>query len=257
MSQNRDQRYPTASAMCDALKGTAEAATLVGKSEAATIIHAPSAATLASPVTVASPAATAMPGETTVVRTSSGKPNRLKPIAIGVAALVLIGVAFGVFFAYQNRKNTEAAATPAPTPVATATATPEVVHAAADPSPASVNEDKKSESPIVAVETAKKIEKAKKNPKAPKDNDEPDEEPSPDIGGQYEGLKNVPVPGTPPQVFGPRVRPMRGTGTKNFPDGTQVQTYPDGTRVVTMPDGSKHVFPAGTQWLRRRPARKQ
>src|SRR6185369_10960458 len=90
MSQNRDQRYPTASAMCDALKGTAEAATLVGKSEAATIIHAPSAATLASPVTVASPAATAMPGETTVVRTSSGKPNRLKPIAVGVAELVLI-----------------------------------------------------------------------------------------------------------------------------------------------------------------------
>ena len=119
-----------------------------------------------------------------------------------------------------------------------------------------LTEEKKAENPIIPGDTAKKIEKAKKNPKAPKGNDDPDEEPSPDIGGQYQGLKDVPEPATPPQVFGPRVRPTRGTATKNFPDGTQVQTYPDGTRVVTMPDGSKHVFPAGTQWLRRRPARK-
>ena len=46
MSQNRDQRYPTAAAMREALKGTGEAATLMGRSEAATVILPPSAATL-------------------------------------------------------------------------------------------------------------------------------------------------------------------------------------------------------------------
>src|SRR6267142_5438527 len=46
MSQNRDQRYQTASAMRTALKGTSEAATLVGRSEAATMLQAPSPGTL-------------------------------------------------------------------------------------------------------------------------------------------------------------------------------------------------------------------
>src|SRR6267142_6409538 len=46
MSQNRDQRYPTAAAMRDALKGPAKAATLVGRSEAATMLQAPSPGTL-------------------------------------------------------------------------------------------------------------------------------------------------------------------------------------------------------------------
>ncbi len=262
MSQGRDQRYATASAMCDALKGTAEAATLVGKSEAATIIHAPSAATLASGATVPSPAATVMPGETTVVRTSSANGSRLKPIAIGVAALVLIGVVFGVFFALQHRNNNQATATPELSPAATPTATPEAEHVAAEPSSGSVTDEKKvasGENPIVAAgsDTAKKVEKSKKNPKAPKDADEPDDEPSPDVAEQYQGLKNVPIPDTP-EVFVPRVnRPLRGTTTKSFPDGTQVTTMPDGTRVVVMPDGKRHVFPAGTPFLRRRPVRKQ
>jgi serine/threonine protein kinase len=263
MSQNREQRYATASAMCDALKGTAEAATLVGRSEAATIIHAPSAATLASGPTIASAGATAMPGETTVVRSPSEKPSRLKPIAIGVAALVLIGVICGVFLAYQHRRNTEAAvpvAAETPAVNANVTASP-AEHVAIEPSSGSANEENKpasGEKPVIILgaETAKKIEKPKKNSKAANDDSEPDDEPSPDVAEQFQ-FKNVP-PQTPP-VYAPRnpVRPLRGAGTKNFPDGTQIQTYPDGTRVVTTPDGAKHVLPPGAKWIFRRPLRKQ
>jgi serine/threonine protein kinase len=267
MSQNRDQRYTTASAMCEALKGTTEAATLVGRSEAATIIHAPSAATLASAATRGSSGPTALPaaGETTVVRTASAKANSFKPVAIGVAALVLIGVMVGAFFAYQRRNNDAAVVAPAnpvesPSANANLSASPETEHATVEPSSGSVDDGKKlqGEHPIIIVsETAKKNEKPKRNEKAAKDNSEPDDEPSPDVAEQFQGPKTFPIPQTPP-VFEPRnnVRPLRGTGTKNFPDGTQVQTYPDGTRVVTMSDGSKHVFPPGAKFLRRRPLRR-
>jgi serine/threonine protein kinase len=262
MSQNREQRYATASAMCDALKGTSEVATLVGRSEAATIIHPPSAATLSSGATSASPGATAVPGETTVVRPASAKRGWLRPIGIGVAALVLIGGVFGVFFAYQSRyKNQTNAPLVAETPSANAnvSAAP-AEHVAIEPSSGSVDEGKKSvtsDHPIIILgDSAKKTEKPKKNPKAANDDSDPDDEPSPDVADQFQGFKNIPVPQTP-QVFAPRggVRPIRGT--KSFPDGTQVTTLGDGTRVVTMPDGTKHVFPPGAQWLRRRPLRKQ
>src|SRR5688572_24907068 len=49
MSQNRDQRYPTAAAMRAALDGTGEVATLVAKTEAATVLFDRPSTTLADP----------------------------------------------------------------------------------------------------------------------------------------------------------------------------------------------------------------
>ena len=137
MSQNRDQRYPTAAAMRDALRGTGEAATLMGKSEAATMLISSSAATLAdsSLATKADSTPTMLKtGETTVVRRGTTAPQRrVAPWAIGVGALVLIGVLFGGFFAYQRRSNPNAGAAttiaPEPTPdSASAQASPATEH---------------------------------------------------------------------------------------------------------------------------------
>ena len=110
MSQNRDQRYPTATAMRAALKGTAETVTLAGGSEAATILHAPGVATLGAPPYAEATPTMLKASESTVVQSPAPVARRrVAPWAIGVAALVLIGVLFGVFYAYQQRNANGAA----------------------------------------------------------------------------------------------------------------------------------------------------
>ena len=228
MSQNRDQRYQTAAAMRDAFKGTAEAATLVGRSEAATILHAPSAATLATlpdadaTATILKPGETAH-GETTVVRhPAPAASSRVAPWAIGVAALVLIGVLFGGFYAYQ-RRNSNASATPnnsgeqvninsvkvEPSPV--------TEHASASP----------SETSAATADASKKNEKAAKN--AQKSGEQPYDlsgvrklaaenkagkghtaaEPTPNATEQYPNIDSVPAMPDHPEVFIPNT-PRRG-----------------------------------------------
>ena len=263
MMQNRDQRYPTAAAMRSALKGTEEAATLVGRSEAATILHAPSAATLANSQTLIAGPATSRPGETTVVRTPTpAAPRRVKPWAIGIAALLLIGALFGGFYAYQHRNSSAAveATKPAETPApAQAEASPTTEHA--EPASGTVVEEKKPAavgSPTAVAESAKKNEKSsRKNQKAEKNPAEADD-PAIDLAEQ--GAKPKPgegVPQTPP-VFMPRLDPFKQLGatkTRNLPGGGQVTTLSDGTRIVTMPNGTQQIIPPGGKVLRRRPLR--
>lgn len=276
MSQNRDQRYPTAVVMRDALKGTAEAVTLVGKSEAATILHAPSAATLAdhshadATATMLKPGLTA-PGETTIVRPQPAPVRKaVAPWAIGAGALLLIGVLFGGFYAYQHR-NANAAAAPTnsgeqvninsmkvePSPSAEHAASGPAsgaldgakTGAVANQSPA-VNEPKKNE------KTAKKNEKAGKSAAASAAEFDPKTTaPSP-----YPNPREVPANPDAPEVFIPnRPRNDRGarqTGTpttRTLPDGTQVMIFPDGTRMVTRPNGVPRVLRPG-QRIRRRNA---
>ncbi len=74
MSQNRDQRFPTAAAMRAALNGTGEVATLVGRTEAATVLFDSPAATLRD--VPPAEAKTAIIGETTVVRSPVGTAKR-------------------------------------------------------------------------------------------------------------------------------------------------------------------------------------
>jgi serine/threonine protein kinase len=268
MSQNRDQRYPTAAAMRAALKGTAEAATLFGRSEAATVIHAPSAATLANTASAEATATSLKPGETTVVRTAVPVvKNRVAPWAIGVAALLLIGVLFGGFYAYQRRNNSNSA------PVSTTSAeqvninsvkvepSPTSEDVAREPAAGNPNEDKKvvvANHPTTIDEAAKKNEKAtRKNARAAEKSANSDAEPSPEIVEEYPNLKGVPET---PEIFIPNVpragkqgvRQMEGTRTRNLPDGTQVMIFPDGTRIVTMPDGTKRVLRPRPRILRRK-----
>src|SRR2546423_1096652 len=119
MSQNREQRFPSAAAMRGALNEVGDGSPLVGKTEAATILLQPSAATLADATrpsakqtlgsntsrtrSVQAPAKT---GDTTVAQVNgrSGR-KRVAPWVIGAAALVLIGILFAGFYAYQRGNN--------------------------------------------------------------------------------------------------------------------------------------------------------
>jgi serine/threonine protein kinase len=273
MSQNRDQRFPTAAVMRAALKGTGEVATLVGRTEAATVLFEQPAATLAegSP----SDARTVMKtSETTVVRSQVGTgKRRVAPWAIGAAALVLIGVLFGVFYAYQHRNNSTAVTAPnnsaeqgnlnsaniQPSPALNQTAT--------ESGSGDLNEVKKlviSNHPSPASEPVKKIEKAVKNnekageKRARAANDVT--EPIPGVAEQHPELKNMPAVPNTPEIFVPDgsrpnrsgLRRMGIPTTRNLPDGTQVMTLSDGTRIVTFPNGTKRVFPPGQRIVRRR-----
>jgi serine/threonine protein kinase len=254
MRQNRDQRYPTAAAMRDALKGTAEVATLAGKSEAATVLHSPSAATLTERAQVDSTPTMLKPGETTVVRSQAPLVRRrVAPWALGAAALVLIGVLFGGFYAYQHRNSAEATE-----PVNSGDRT-NVNSAPVEPSPATQHatsepagnlpEEKQpvATTPLIANEPAKKSEKTAKKNKAEKNPADDDEEPDTNTG-EHSTMKDVPVAPDTPEQFIPNNAPR----TRTLRDGTQVTLLPDGRRIVTAKDGTVRVFPSGTRLLRRR-----
>jgi len=252
MRQSRDQRYPTAAAMRDALRGTAEVATLTGKSEAATVLHAPTAATLTERAQADSTPTMLKPGETTVVRSEATvAKRRLAPLALGVAAVVLIGVLFGGFYAYQHR-NSVAATAPVDTGDQNNANTPPVEpsptlqHATSEPGSGNLTEEKRpvATTPPVATELAKKSEKTAKKNKAEKSPVDADEEPDTNAGEP----KDVPVAPDTPELFIPNNTPR----TRTLRDGTQVTLMPDGRRIVTSRDGSVRVIPSGTRLLRRR-----
>jgi serine/threonine protein kinase len=260
MSQNRDQRYPTAATMRAALKGTGEAETLMGRSEAATVILAPSAATLAD-TTEDSTATKLKTGETTVASPArSTRQRRVAPWAIGVAALVLIGVLFGGFYAYQRRNNSDALGQPPvtsePTPnnAVSPRESPAGEHSAAAPVSGGLTEVKPLVVPehptgeTAKIETPKKGEKAKNNEKA---GSKPAK--SPDEGESFNPVA--------PKVPDPNVPDYSRTDRRNLPgvpqvrtlrDGTQVMILADGTRIVTMPNGTKRVVPPGVKVPRRK-----
>ena len=270
MSQNRDQRYATASEMRSALKQTDEAATLMSRAEAATVILPTTPATLAgispseSQATAVQAGAT-QTGETTVVRPKEAGRNRLLPWAMVAAALVVIGIGFGGFYAFQHRANSSTTEQPVNNEQSGATAQPSTAPSdnSTQPTAGTLKDEKTPESGARTAETVKKNEKTGKNV-------------------EKAGTKPVttviiqaPVPGTPPPVPDrkPQVQPEPPDTTdaeppdpggrgrekrptmKTFPDGTRVLTAPDGSRVVIFPNGAKRVFPApGARPMRRRPS---
>jgi len=255
MRQSRDQRYPTAAAMRDALKGTAEVATLTGKSEAATVLHVPSAATLTEKAQVDSTPTMLKPGETTVVRSEATVvKRRVAPWALGVAALILIGVLFGGFYAYQHRNSVEATA---PINVgdqnnvnaAPVEPSPATQHATSEPASGNLKEEKQavSTTPPVANEPAKKTEKTAKKNKSEKTPAEADEEPDTNAG-EHNTTNDVPVAPDTPEQFIPNNTPR----TRTLRNGNQVIPSLDGRRIVTARDGTVRVIPSGTRLLRRR-----
>jgi serine/threonine protein kinase len=271
MSQNREQRFPSAAAMRAALSSADEVATLVGRTEAATVLFDSPAATLRD--VPPAEAKTAVIGETTVVRSPVGAAKRrLAPWVIGAASIVLIGVLFGAFYAYQQRKNSNASTAPVNSGEqgtmnsVTVMPSPGSSEVGSQPSSSPLSEDNKTvvgNNPPVVNEPAKKTEKATKNSekaveKRAKATGAP--ELTPGLTEQYPDLKNLPaVPNTPerpvPEGTEPNRRVLRRLGiptTRNFPDGTQVMTLSDGTRIVTFPDGTKRVFGPGQRIVRRK-----
>lgn len=255
MRQSRDQRYPTAAAMRDDLKGTAEVVTLTGRSEAATVLHSPSAATLTERARVDSTPTMLKTGETTVVRSQVPVvKRRVAPWAVGAAALLLIGVLFGGFYAYQHRNAGEATA-PAnandQTNVNSGSVgpSPAMERATSEPASGNLKQEKQAvaSNPPVASEPAKKVEKIAKKNKAEKNPGDADEEPDTNAGEHYP-MKEIPVTPEAPEVFIPNTTPQ----TRTLRDGTQVTILPDGRRMVTTRDGSVRLIPPRARLLRRR-----
>jgi eukaryotic-like serine/threonine-protein kinase len=261
MSQNREQRFASAVEMRSALKNSVEVATLTDKAEAATVLFTGSGATVSdrAPGTVKS--SVAKTGETTVVHQPSPR-SRVAPWAIGIAALVLIGIGFGAFYAYQRRQaansgvpttaNQESPATPSSS-----------ISSSPAPSPASgaVVEEQKADTAVQHVTTNAPTKNVEKLARA---NDKVAEKPKPQgsptlkslTGGEEFRPMNLPAQPVAPNVYqgegGSQPQRMGGVTMRKRPDGTQVLITPDGTRVVTMPDGTQRVFRPGQKINRRR-----
>jgi len=194
-----------------------------------------------------------------VVRTNvSPAKRRVAPWAIGVAALVLIGVLFGGYYAYQRRNNSlqpnagenNNSVTVQPSPAATQEQT-----AVATPTPNASEETKLTEHPVSVAANTKKNEKNEKAAKE-KNKNQDEEEPNdvqveaPNSTQQQYPNPNMTIPTAPgiPDTNDPnfpmnrRQRRLGGATIRNLPDGTQVMTLADGTRVVTSPDGTKRIY---------------
>jgi serine/threonine protein kinase len=266
MSQNRDQRYQTAAAMRAALNGTGEVATLVGRTEAATVLFDAPAPTL--PGVAAAEAPTTMrAGETTVVRSpGEAKRNRGKPWTVAAAAVLLVGVLFGGFYAYQKRKNAGTAVVSAP-PANTAPTTSEAAatpnqvagETIVSPSPNSPSELKKVVVESRPNEPVKKSIKSKDQSTAKTDGAPDVPEPDTDVTEQLQDSKGMPLPKTP-EVFEPNGPKPDGfvfkrlgvPTTKTLPDGTRVMVFADGTRLLTLPNGTTRVVRPPRRVLRKR-----
>ena len=187
------------------------------------------------------------------------------PWAIGVAAVLLIGVLFGGFYAYQHRK-ANAGQTPSDAGEEmnanslTVEPSPVTEHAASEPASGSLNEENQG---VHSNQTPLANEPARKNEKTATNNENAGQKPAgsrtlppPDTGGQHPNMKSEPETSNAQEMFIPntaqRGKQMGETTTKTFPDGTQVTTLADGTRIVTMPNGTKRVFRPGQRIIRKR-----
>jgi len=245
MAQNREQRYPTAVDMRNALHSTDQASTVLNRGEAQTVLFPPPPRTVSVPTQTVARHETVTPtGETTVVRSQGGGPRRIVPIAI--SAVVLVLVACGALGFYAFRKHNESAvqiAAEPPTPIGGPASTPSPAQEA------SASPEEKDDEVAEAPATPKKTDKTSRNDEAkktatPQDrdstradtegkghNDEADEPP------------DVPVPPDFQRQNRPR-KPM----VRVMPGGVTIRTLPDGTQIITTRDGGR--FMIGTDGTR-------
>jgi len=264
MSQNRDQRYPTAAGMRAALNGTGEVATLVGKTEAATVLFEPPANTIGAGVAATEAQTALRHGETTVVRqphTVTGR-RRLAPWAIGAAAFVLVVGLCWAFYAYQHRNGSTAIANPSEPVNVNSVAQPSPTDQAANGTSGPLANEKKeavATHPDATPEPAKKTEKtAKNNEKTDKSANTDGHPPSPDDSEQLnvkppdapaDSELFIPNPGRPPRNG---ARQIAIPTTRYLRDGTKIMTFMDGTRLITKPDGTTYTVRPGAKLPRRR-----
>lgn len=262
MNQNREQRYSSASEMRLALKGSAEVPTLSDKAEAATVLFNEPAKTVTDKAAGTTKASVVQTGETTVVRK---RPRaRIAPWAIGAAAIVLIGIVFGAFYAYQ-RRNTSNSTPPISVADEGQSATPSSTvsnNPAGAPATGAIAEENKANSsnqPATTNAQAKNTEKPVREKVAEKAKPPASPAMTPPAAGE-EFRPNLPAKPVVPNVYeggapvrGRQQRRLGGGATmRTLPNGTQVITAPDGTRVLTRPDGTQRVLRPGERINRRR-----
>ena len=264
MSQNREQRFATAAEMRTALKSSTEVATLTGKAEAATLIFNEPSATVLDRAAGTVKASAVETGETTVVRRPS--PRRgIAPWAIGVAAVVLVGIVFGAFYAYQRKNAANSAVPGSATDQNQPVPSPASVSGSPVSAPAtgSVIEEKKADSAVQHVTKDAPVKNAAKPARASeKIAEKPKPQGSPMIvpPGTGEAYRpNLPAEPRLPETYeggapigGRQPRRIGGVTMRRRADGAQVLVTPDGTRIVTLPDGTQRVFRPGQKINRRR-----
>ncbi len=285
LSQNREQRFATAANMRKALEAALKGVSDVtmaqaaitsdafpsSREEAATVLFEAPPATHRTPAHVSQPGQnqtameTGQKGETTVQRKpESARKRSVAPWAIGVAALVLVGVVFGGLYAYQHRNDSSAtdpgnfaAQDSQPTPASGTTETAPVA--------GSVTEASKAQSAMPRAQSGEAAKKTSGNAKAGAKSGETLADrpsgigeitilPPPRVGQHPNQQETPPVTEAPeiPQMGGRRNERMGGSSVRNLPDGTQVMTSPDGTRVLIFPDGTKRIIRQGQRLPRRR-----
>jgi serine/threonine protein kinase len=277
MSQNRDQRYPSAAAMRSALQAGNEV-TIGGRDEAATVLFAspPPAPTRLVSANQTVPATMDSTSETTVVHVARGGGLKWVAAAVGLVLLLCVGGAGYYYVSERGKTNTAAVAAPNPSPVTNVSSIP--VAPSPEPSaavPASGATAAKDKAAETAKDTQKKPDSAKTDKdEAKRDAEERKREAEERRAEQErekaereaearekekEKNKHPDPPDTPDpgyiEVPGPggQKRRIPTVRNKTLPDGTKVMITPDGTRVVTLPDGSIRVFrPAGKR-RRQRP----
>jgi eukaryotic-like serine/threonine-protein kinase len=279
MSQKRDDRFESATAMRDALRVAAEnplgdaATVLIGAAATGAGAVTPEAATKLTgdrTTPLASEAQTLVAADATSVRAPivSGETATLvRPalrqkssgIWIGAALLLIlmVGGAAG-FYAYRRRQAQQTSIqAPVPTPTADGAQTSPVQ--AETSQPAETKIEKKVENNQRAATSKKTVAKegttqsATEAPIPPATAHDPSRDPNRDRDANQEKPK---FPSSQDPRFDPFRNPQgRQPGhppapgqtpeVRTLPNGTRIVTQPDGTRIITGPKGRVQVIPPG------------
>lgn len=285
MSQKRDDRYPSATAMRAGLRAAGEGhlyetirTAAMSPFAGSSTVSSEEKTRLAGAQTrgVAGEAKTLLVGEATRARGQAGESTvvRAPPptgrarawLAAPLLLLVLVGGVAG-FYAYRARqRQTQQSAAPAPQD-------PQI----AQPTPANITSVPTSNQPVEEKTTKKERAATTSSQRAAKQ--KPDEAsksaaPTPAERNiptrdseQHQDRGRTPNPNPMPSPQGrpgfdsrnlPGRHPDRQPGAdqvpkvRTFPNGTRIVTTPDGTRILTMPDGTTRVFPPGVKPNRKR-----
>jgi hypothetical protein len=290
MSQKRDDRYASASAMSEAFRSISENSL----GDAATVLIAGTATTAdagsaaARPATMiagahttpmASEAQTLLGADATSVRNANSASETATLIHaaprgtdsrkwVGAALLlVLIVGGAGGFYAYRRHQSQQA--------VTPTTENPAQAPASNQPAEGAKVDSVHVDLPKTDTKTDKKVESSqrastsKAADKAGSNSPAKDIQPLPptthDPGREANrDSRQEPPPFPSPQD--PRFDPFRGSRhpgrpgpgagqtpqVRTLPNGTRIVTQPDGTRIVTMPKGEVRVIPPGERPLRKR-----
>jgi len=289
MSQKRDDRFPSATAMRDALRVAAEhplgdaATVLIGgaatgggamTSEAGTRLTGDQTTPLESE------GQTLVAAEATSVRApivSGETATLLQPALRGKSSrawlgalllLVLIAGVAGGFYAYKARQQAQSSTAPTTENPAKPADTTQPADGAkvtsVPPEPAKAVDAKTEKKTDSSQRTATSKPVSDKTESAKPEKDQPPAVPSTAHDGGRNADRNpntAPSPQSPPQ-FDPSRNPQgrqfphsqgnQVPEVRTLPNGTRIVTQPDGTRIITGPKGRVQVIPPGEKPNRRR-----